>query len=63
MPRIGEILHGGSVTAEDVEALQEKLLFDRQHKLDRHIRFFVLLLLSAIIATYGVLSESVATVR
>lgn len=62
MARIGELLHGGKVTAEDVGVLQEKLLFDREPKLDRYVRFFVLLLLSAVIATYGVVSESVATV-
>ena len=62
MTKLGEMLHGGKVTADDVEILQEKLLFDRHPKQDRLVRFFVLLLLSAIIATYGVISDSVATV-
>lgn len=60
--RIGAALHGGEVTAEDVDILQEKLLFDRYPKSDRLMRFFVLLLLSSVIATYGVSSDSVATV-
>ena len=62
MTKIGKVLHGGEVAAHDVEILQEKLLFDRYPKWDRLLRFFVLLLLSAIIATYGVVSDSVATV-
>ncbi len=62
MSRIGGFLHGGEVTAEDVEVLQDKLLFDRHPRSDRLLRFFILLLLSAIIATYGVVSDSVATV-
>ncbi len=62
MARFGDILHGGEITADDVELLQEKLLFDRHPKRDRMIRFFVMLLLSAVIATYGVVSDSVASV-
>jgi len=62
MKKIGATLHGGEVTAHDVEILQKKLLFDRHPRRDRLLRFFVLLLLSAIIATYGVVSDSVATV-
>jgi len=62
LARFGDILHGGKVTADDVEVLQEKLLFDRLPKRDRYVRFSVLLILSAIIATYGVTSDSVATV-
>jgi len=48
MSRIGGFLHGGEVTAEDVEVLQDKLLFDRHPRSDRLLRFFILLLLSAI---------------
>ncbi|MEW6554070.1 MAG: TIGR00341 family protein [Actinomycetota bacterium] len=62
MAGLADMLHGGEVTAEDVELLQEKLLFDRHPKRDRLVRFFVLLLLSAVIATYGVVSDSVASV-
>jgi len=62
MAKIHDVMHGGEVTAEDVELLQEKLLFDRHPKRDRLVRFFVLLLLSAVIATYGVVSDSVASV-
>lgn len=62
MSKIGEVLHGGEVTAADIEVMQEKLLFDRHPTRDRFVRFSILLLLSAIIATYGVVSDSVATV-
>lgn len=62
MARISHVLHGGEVTAGDVELMQEKLLFDRHPKRDRYVRFFVMLLLSAVIATYGVVSDSVASV-
>lgn len=62
MSKLGDLLHGGEVSADDIKILEEKLLFDRSPKRDRHMRFFMLLLLAAVIATYGVVSDSVATV-
>ncbi|MDY6796610.1 MAG: DUF389 domain-containing protein [Actinomycetota bacterium] len=62
MFRLGEALHGRPVGTEDVEWLQEKLLFDRMPVRDRFLRFFVLIFLSGIIATYGVVSDSTADV-
>lgn len=62
MPGIGHTLHGGKITVGDVEWLQEKLLFDRVPVQDRYIRFFVLVFLSTVIAAYGVVRNSSATV-
>lgn len=45
-----------------METLQDKLLFDRTPVRDRYVRFFVLLFLSTVIATYGVVSDSVAVI-
>lgn len=54
--------HGSEVTQGDLDWLQDKLLFDRIPVSQRYLRFFVLLFLSVIIATYGVLGDSTATV-
>jgi uncharacterized hydrophobic protein (TIGR00271 family) len=62
MSRLGNLMHGSPVTAGDLEVLQGKLLFDRVPVTDRYVRFFVLLFLSGIIATYGVISDSTAAV-
>lgn len=58
----GNILHGGTVTSDDVEIMEEKLLFDRTPVRDRYVRFFVLLFLAAVISTYGVVGNSIATI-
>lgn len=55
-------LRGKEITPESIEKLQEKLLFDRYPKSDRLSRFFILLFLSTIIATYGLLAGSVASI-
>ncbi|MBN2168208.1 MAG: DUF389 domain-containing protein [Actinobacteria bacterium] len=62
MFRVGGFIHGGKVTARDVEVLEEKLLFDRTPIRDRYVKFFVLLFLAGVIATYGVVSDSIATI-
>jgi uncharacterized hydrophobic protein (TIGR00271 family) len=62
MGHLGEMLHGGPVTADDVAILQHKLLFDRVPVRDRFVRFFALVFLSAVIASYGVVSDSTAVV-
>ncbi len=62
MPRFSHHFHGSEVTQEDLDWLQDKLLFDRVPVHQRYLRFFVLLFLSVIIATYGVLGDSTATV-
>lgn len=58
----GNILHGGTVTAGDVKVLEEKLLFDRSPVRDRYVKYFVLLFLAAVISTYGVVGNSIATI-
>ncbi len=45
-----------------VETLSEKLMFDREPKMERYVRFVTLLLLSTVIAAYGVLDDSVAVI-
>ncbi|MBN1288845.1 MAG: DUF389 domain-containing protein [Actinobacteria bacterium] len=59
---ISGFIHDGKVTAHDVEVLEDKLLFDRTPVRDRFVKFFVLLFLAGVIATYGVVSDSVATI-
>jgi len=59
---LSNILQGEDVTEKEVEVLQEKLLFDRTPVRERYVRFFVLLFLATVIATYGVISNSVATI-
>lgn len=59
---LGARLHGGRVEVEDVEEIRDKLFFDREPTNDAYIRFAVLLVLSVLIATGGVLVDSTATV-
>jgi len=58
----GDFLHGSRVELEDVDAIRDKLFFDREPARDAYVRFGVLLVLSVIIATGGVLTDSTATV-
>jgi len=60
--KIGFYLHGGHVIPDDVAWLESKLLFDRMPVWDRYLRFFVLAVLSTVIAAYGVTRDSAATV-
>ena len=62
MHRISNILQGRDVTEKEVEVLQDKLLFDRTPVRERYVRFFVLLFLATVIATYGVVNNSVALI-
>jgi uncharacterized hydrophobic protein (TIGR00271 family) len=62
MHRLSNVLHGTDVTEKEVEVLQKKLLFDRTPVRERYVRFFVLLFLATVIATYGVVTNSVATI-
>ena len=62
MARLDKLFHGKPVTHEDLQWLQEKLLFDRIPVGDRYVRFVVMLFLSTVIATYGVVGDSTATV-
>lgn len=60
--KIGFYLHGGHVTAENVSWLESKLMFTHMPAWDRYLRFFVLAVLSTVIAAYGVTRDSAATV-
>lgn len=56
------IVRDNRLTAADIPLLEEKLFFEGVDRRRQIERFGVLLLLSAIIATYGVLADSTATV-
>ncbi|HTG46191.1 MAG TPA: DUF389 domain-containing protein [Actinomycetota bacterium] len=58
---LGDLIHGGHVGRADLEEIADKLWFDREGR-DAYVRFSVLLLLSVVIATGGVLTNSTATV-
>jgi uncharacterized hydrophobic protein (TIGR00271 family) len=58
----GDLLHGGRVEQQDLDDIEDKLWFDREPGRDPYVRFGVLLVLSVVIATGGVLSDSTATV-
>jgi uncharacterized hydrophobic protein (TIGR00271 family) len=59
---VGTFLHGGRVARRDLDELAGKLYFDLEGTRDPYVRFAVLLLLSAVIATGGVITDSTATV-
>jgi uncharacterized hydrophobic protein (TIGR00271 family) len=58
----GDFLHDGRVELADLDVLRDKLFFDRDRGLDPYVRFAVLLILSVIIATGGIITDSTATV-
>jgi uncharacterized hydrophobic protein (TIGR00271 family) len=57
-----QIIEDNRITPEDVPALEAKLFFEGDKRLIRLERYAVLLFLSTIIATYGVIGDSVAIV-
>ena len=59
---IKAILLDNSFTTESLPILESKLFFEGARRRAYLVRFVVLLFLSTIIATYGVLSDSTATV-
>ena len=59
---IGDLLHGGRVASGDLDEIADKLWFDREGGWDPYVRFGVLLVLSVVIATGGVMTDSTATV-
>ncbi len=58
----GDLIHGGPVGRPDLDDLADKLWFDREGGRDPYVRFGVLLFLSVVIASGGVLGDSTATV-
>jgi uncharacterized hydrophobic protein (TIGR00271 family) len=62
MGRASEFLHGGAVDAAEIQRVRDVLLFEGADRSRRISRFFMLLILASAIATYGLLSNSIATV-
>lgn len=58
----GDLIHGGRVGPEELNEIADKLWFDREGGRDPYVRFGVLLVLSVVIATGGVMTDSTATV-
>lgn len=61
-PSLGELLHGGPVTATEVERVCDTLTFEPGRPGAKFLRFAILLLLASAIASFGLLGDSVAAV-
>ena len=59
---LGEILHGGEVTCEEIDRVRATVVFEPPDLSIKLVRFFILLTLASAISTYGLLSDSVAAV-
>jgi uncharacterized hydrophobic protein (TIGR00271 family) len=59
---LAEILHGGPVTAAEVERISDTLIFERGRAGARFVTFAILMLLASTIATFGLLGDSMAVV-
>lgn len=59
---IGSIIHGGPVDKVEVERVRDLILYEGLELKDKLLKFFVLLILASGIATYGLLSDSVAVI-
>lgn len=62
MTKLGEYIHGGVVDDDEIARVREALLFEEPERKRKLTRFFLLLILAAVIATFGLLGDSVATV-
>ncbi len=62
MTRISKILAGEPITNEVVARIQDRILFDRGNIADKYSWLFLLLALSSIIATAGIITDSTAVV-
>jgi uncharacterized hydrophobic protein (TIGR00271 family) len=62
MNTLSKILRDNRFTPENLPDLESKLFFEEDRRRPYLVRFTVLLFLSTIIATYGVLADSTATV-
>jgi uncharacterized hydrophobic protein (TIGR00271 family) len=62
MSAFGSLLHGSRVEQADYDLLAGKLYFHGSDSKDAYVRFGVQLVLSAVIATGGVIGDSTATV-
>lgn len=59
---LADLLHGGPVTAEEVERVSDVLLFEPGRPGPKFFRFAILLVLASSIASFGLLGDSVAAV-
>jgi uncharacterized hydrophobic protein (TIGR00271 family) len=59
---MGDVLAGGHIQPRDYETLADKLYFDREPGGDAYVRFWALLVLSVVIATGSVATDSTAGV-
>ncbi|HET6352237.1 MAG TPA: TIGR00341 family protein [Coriobacteriia bacterium] len=62
MSRLSDTLHGGPVDTSEIERVRDSVIFEGADWQRRVVRFVVLLVLASAIATYGLLSDSVAAV-
>ncbi len=62
MTRAIEVIAGGEVTPKTLNRIEDTLYFDRGNVRDKYSRYFILLALSSIIATGGVVADSTAVV-
>jgi len=60
--RFAENIHGGPVDAAEVARVRDVIMFEEPGLRERLIRFWLLLILAAAIATFGLIGDSVATV-
>ena len=59
---LAELLHGGPVTAAEVERISDTLIFEPGRPGPKFLKFVILLVLASAIASFGLLGDSVAAV-
>lgn len=59
---IGTLLHGDPVNKDEVNRIRDLILYEGEELKNKLVTFFVLLILASGIATYGLLSDSVALI-
>ncbi|MFO7628820.1 MAG: DUF389 domain-containing protein [Prochlorococcaceae cyanobacterium] len=59
---LAELLHGGPVTAAEVERISDTLIFEPGRPGPKFLKFAILLVLASAIASFGLLGDSVAAV-
>lgn len=59
---LASLLHGGPVTAVEVERVSEVLIFEQGRPGPKFLKFSILLLLASSIASFGLLGDSLAVV-
>ena len=59
---LAELLHGGPVTAAEVERINDTLIFEPGRPGPKFLKFVILLVLASAIASFGLLGDSVAAV-